>query len=408
MSDASKKRAQRVTVVSASLSGGGAERVAVDLCCFLRDAGREVTLLTLTGDDPDAYRPPEGVPRVRIEVRRAPPSILHRVWYLVGRVLNVRRTLIAFQPDVVVSLIDRVNMLVLVSLFGAGIPVIASERIHPGYNPIARFWLLARQVVYLFAAAVTVQTKDGAEWFKRHSWIRHPVVVPNAARSSRDFGARISGADTVTQPFVLAVGRLTEQKGFDLLLNAFHMSGLVQAGWRLAILGEGPDLSALRRQAAALGMVDAVIFPGFVDVGPWLEKADIFVMSSRYEGFPNALMEAMQMGRACISFDCPSGPRDLIEDGQNGLLVPALDVTALNEGLQRLAADSSLRKRLGGEASKINERLAPARVYGIWLSLIDVVATGDMKTQSISSFADASAASWRRDRDMRRSRPGKG
>src|SRR6516162_9573437 len=96
------ERVRRVTLVCASLAGGGAERVAADLCRYLLEQDRDITLLTLTGDDADDYECPEGVRRVRMEIRRAPPSLLHRVWYLLGRVLAVRRKLIALKPDVVV------------------------------------------------------------------------------------------------------------------------------------------------------------------------------------------------------------------------------------------------------------------------------------------------------------------
>lgn len=375
------KQARRVTVVSAQLADGGAERVAIDLCCYLRDNGRNVTLLTLSGDMPDAYRPPEGVLRQRLEARRLPPSIFHRLWYLVNRVIGIRSKIASDAPDVVVTFIDKVNILVLFSLFGTGIPVVISERIHPAYNPIARVWKLTRQLIYPLARVVTVQTEEGAAWFRRHSLIKHPVVIANAVRSPRDFdgeaGPATGGTEaTARRPFVLAIGRLAEQKGFDLLLEAFHRAGLAAAGWRLVILGAGPERAALEQQARTLGIGDKVMFPGFVDIGPFLRNADLFVMSSRYEGFPNALMEAMQVGLPCISFDCPSGPRDLIKNEQNGLLVPPQDVSALTAALVRMAADPELRKRLGAAASGVNERYSQARIYGKWLALLDDIAAG--------------------------------
>ena len=374
-------QANRVAVISASLGGGGAERVVVDLCRYLRDSGREVALLTLSGDDPDAYKAPDGIRRERLEIRRVSRSLFQTIWYSLGRVVAVRRQLLSCKPDIVVSFIDRVNILTLVSLFGTGIPAIASERIHPGYNPIERVWLFARQLIYPFANAVTVQTTDGAEWLRRHTWVKRPVVIPNAVRYLQDIGNHTDdAAESAAHPLVLAIGRLAEQKGFDLLLDAFYRSGLARTGWHLAILGEGPERLALEQQATALGMAEAVTFPGFVDVGQWLRRADLFVLSSRYEGFPNAMMEAMQMQCACISFDCPSGPRDLIENDRNGLLVPPQDVAALSEALQRLAADPALRSRLGAEASKVNERFSPALVYAKWLNLIDEVASGTTKT----------------------------
>jgi len=372
-------QAGRVAVVSGSLSHGGAERVAIDLCCHLRDAGRDVMLLTLSGDMPDAYRPPEGVRRERLEARLLPPSLFHRLWYLANRVISIRRRIKSYQPDVVVTLIDKVNILVLFSLLGTGIPVVISERVHPAHNPIAPAWKLARRLIYPLARAVTVQTEDGAAWFRQHSSIQHPVVIANAVRYLRDFDgdAPVGGDDAVpAQPFALAIGRLSEQKGFDLLLEAWHRAGLAGAGWRLVILGEGPERKALEGQARALGIGDKVSFPGFVDIGPFLRKAGFFVLSSRYEGFPNVLMEAMQVGLPCISFDCPSGPRDLVMNEQNGLLLPPQDVASLSAALARLVADPDLRKRLGDAAAGVNEQFSQARIYGKWLALLDDIAAG--------------------------------
>jgi glycosyltransferase involved in cell wall biosynthesis len=373
-------QAGRVVVVSGSLSHGGAERVAIDLCCHLRDAGRDVMLLTLSGDMPDAYRPPEGVRRERLEARLLPPSLFHRLWYLANRVISIRRRIRSYQPDVVVTLIDKVNILVLFSLLGTGIPVVISERVHPAHNPIARAWKLARRLIYPLARAVTVQTEDGAAWFRQHSSIRHPVVIANAVRHLRDFDGEAgapAGDDAVpAQPFILAIGRLSEQKGFDLLLEAYQRAGLAGAGWRLVILGEGPERKALEGQARALGIGDKVGFPGFVDIGPFLRKAGFFGLSSRYEGFPNVLMEAMQVDLPCISFDCPSGPRDLVMNEQNGLLLPPQDVASLSAALARLVADPDLRKRLGDAAAGVNEQFSQARIYGKWLALLDDIAAG--------------------------------
>jgi glycosyltransferase involved in cell wall biosynthesis len=261
---------------------------------------------------------------------------------------------------------------------GTGIPVIVSERVHPAYNSISRAWKIARRLIYPIADAVTVQTEEGAEWFRRWTWVRRLVVVPNAVRYSQQAGVEADEATaTVSQPFILAIGRFEKQKGFDLLLDAFHRSGLMQMGWRVTILGTGPERSALEQQATELGIASALTMPGFVDVAPWLKQADLFVLSSRFEGFPNVLVEAMQMRRACISFACPSGPRDLIENNRNGLLVPAEDVDGLSEALRRLAADPVLRHQLGNEASKVAERFSPAKVYGRWSGLIDAVAAGN-------------------------------
>jgi GalNAc-alpha-(1->4)-GalNAc-alpha-(1->3)-diNAcBac-PP-undecaprenol alpha-1,4-N-acetyl-D-galactosaminyltransferase len=370
-------RADRITIVVASLGGGGAERVIVDLSRYLQDSGRQVTLLTLNGDDPDAYPLPGGVRRERMEIRRDARSLFESVSFLLGHLVAMRKKIVATAPDAVVSFIDQTNVRTLCCLLGTKIPVIVSERIHPEHHVLPQAWRRARQLIYPFADAVLAQTGDIANWFSQNTRARRLVVIPNAARSERDIEAGTNDG-IAPRPLILAMGRLARQKGFDLLLEAFSRSRLKAEGWHLALLGEGGERQSLLAQAAALGLADALTLPGHVGrIGGWLAQADIFALSSRYEGFPNALLEAMQTGRACVSFDCPSGPRDLIENERNGLLVAAEDVDGFSAALRRLAGDSELRRRLGAEASQIAREFSPARVYAKWLALIDAVATGN-------------------------------
>lgn len=376
-------RTERVTIVGGALNGGGAERVIIDLCRHLRDSGRDVTLITLTAGE-DAYEAPDGVRRERLEVRRKSHTFFHTIWNAIERFATVRRTILKSEPDVVVSFIDRVNIVTLISLIGTRIPTVVSERIHPAYNPIERAWLILRRLVYPLADVVTVQTTEGADWLRRSMRLTNPVVVPNAVREPDDLGDGILSA-VVPRPFVLAIGRLEEQKGFDLLLDAFRRTGLTEKGWHLVVLGEGPERQALQKQADLLGMHQTVSFPGFVKVGPWLRAAEIFALSSRFEGFPNALLEAMQMGRACVSFDCPSGPKDLISNGENGLLVPPKDVVALSDAIRMLASDTEFRKRLALEAQAVSQRFSAASVYGRWTKVIDAAVQMRSRSRPLTS-----------------------
>lgn len=400
-----KARAERVVIVVASLGGGGAERVVVDLGRYLRDAGREVIFFTLTGDDDTgAYAVPEGIRQIRTDIRRRSFSFLDTIRFTFGHLRTMREAIKSVDPDVVLSFIDQTNIRTILCLLGTKVPVIISERLHPAYNPINSAWRIARQLTYPLADAVTVQTEDGAEWLRRRMHVRRPIVIANAVRYQHDVQAPAAiGGPTGLQPFILAMGRLAEQKGFDLLLRAFQQSDLLRHGWRLAILGEGAEREALQRQAASLGIADAVTLPGHVAaIGPWLQQAGIFVLSSRYEGFPNVLMEAMQLGRACISFDCPSGPRELIEDNVSGVLVPAEDVTGLATSMRHLALDADLRSRLGGEATKVNERFSPEVVYSRWLQVIDSVAGSRSGTPAGRATAPSTAGSEGNGSDRRR------
>jgi glycosyltransferase involved in cell wall biosynthesis len=177
-------------------------------------------------------------------------------------------------------------------------------------------------------------------------------------------------------PTIVAMGRLSDEKGFDLLLDAFAQSKLAGDGWSLVVLGEGPKRSALSEQAARLGLSAHVSLPGRTrEPQAWLRHADIFTLSSRYEGFPNVLIEAMQCGAASIAFACDSGPSTIISDGVDGLLVANQDVPALARALRRLADDTPLRSRLGQAATSVVERFSREAVYGQWRQLCeDVVA----------------------------------
>ncbi len=383
---------QRVVVVIGSLGGGGAERVAVDLCRSLSVAGKHVTLLTLTGDDPDVYTVPSSVRRERLEIRRPATSTFDTIQFSLSALAKIRRRILSLNPNVVVSLVEQTNTRVAASLIGTGVPLIISERTHPGRCRTSKGWALARRIVYRRADAVVVQTSSIADWFIKSVTTRRLVVIPNAVRALEDFqSGRGSGDVSVARPNIVAIGRLTKEKGFDLLIEAFARSGLASDSWRLIILGEGEERAALRAQAEVRDIGRSLEMPGHVrGVGPWLQNADIFALSSRYEGFPNALVEALQIGCASISFDCESGPSELIENEKNGLLVPPGDVDALMLGLRRLASDAELRKRLSAAAMEsTNARFDRAKIYGKWADLIDSISLGARGSASFSSTVTA-------------------
>jgi glycosyltransferase involved in cell wall biosynthesis len=285
--------------------------------------------------------------------------------------MEMRRNILSLKPDVVLSFISQANIRTIGCLIGTAIPVVVSERVHPAYEPLPRYWKHLRRLLYRRASAVVVQTATTEEWFRKLIPTRRLVTIPNAVRGEAFVADH---RERLNQPIILGVGRLTEQKGFDLLLRAFAKTKLADDGWRIVVLGEGEVRQALTQLSDDLGISRFVEMPGQVaNVSDWMLRASIFALPSRFEGFPNALLEAMQLGTACVSFDCPSGPGDLIQHARNGLLVAPSDVDALVEALRELALDEALRDRLAREATKVATTFSADRIYGLWMETLDSV-----------------------------------
>ncbi len=184
--------------------------------------------------------------------------------------------------------------------------------------------------------------------------------IPNIVLSPGPNGA-------IRRKEVLAMGRLSQEKGFDLLLAAWSIASLKLPDWTLRIVGDGQMREQLVHLASALGIESRVIFAPFSD-DPFslYSQCGIFVLSSRFEGLPFVLIEAMTCGAPCISFDCPNGPREVIRNGVNGLLVPAEQVDALASAIVKLGEDPLLRHRLGNAARSVSKPFSEQRVVARW------------------------------------------
>jgi len=366
----------KITCLIDALSAGGAQRVITQLAGGLTQRGHNVTVATLNPSIPDFYETPPGVTRVRL-----PLAAGIQRWFdlrsQINRLSALREGVRRLEPDIIISFMDTTNILALAVCPHGHPPIIACERVNPRYNGIGPHWLLLRRLLYPRAAKVVMLTNDALQWARslHPKWnvtaFPNPVIPPVFSRNAPrpDF---MSG-----QRNLLALGRLTRQKGFDLLLRTF--SGL-KAGfpdWQLTILGEGPERTSLEAMILDLGLKNRVAMPG-VTARPFdaLKYADLFVMSSRYEGFPNALTEAMSCGVPAVSFDCPSGPSDIIRNGTDGLLVPAGDLNSLAAALSGLMSDEAGRKRMAEKATDVIERFGMKKYLDTWEGLINKAARG--------------------------------
>jgi GalNAc-alpha-(1->4)-GalNAc-alpha-(1->3)-diNAcBac-PP-undecaprenol alpha-1,4-N-acetyl-D-galactosaminyltransferase len=363
----------RLTLVISSLQAGGAERVMSRLANYWAARGRDVTLLSFDrADATPFYALHPAINVIGLGLLRTSAGVVDALAATVWRVARVRAAIKRSRPDAVISFLDQVNIVTLLATRGLGLPVIVSERSDPAHCPLNSPWRQLRPRVYRWAKYVVVQTPDSRSYFTdpRIKTTIIPNIVSPAPTRLTD-RATAPEADASRDCWITAVGRLGPEKGFDLLIAAFAKIAAAHPSWHLKIVGDGGLADALTRQAAGLGLDGRVRFTGrVVDVFAELAASDLFVMSSRFEGFPNALGEAMAAGLPVISFDCPSGPRALIRDGVDGVLVPPEDVAALANAMERLMGDAATRAALGARAAEVVERFSEDAVMARWEELL--------------------------------------
>lgn len=365
----------RITLVIWSLESGGAERVMSKLANAWVDES-DVTLVTLSGNTSDHYVVHPDVRRSRLAMKTA-SSLVASIGSNWTMVRTLRRSFRSLQTDVVLSFMDRTNVQVLAATRGLGVPVVVSERIDPRFHTIPHKARLFRRLLYPRADAVVVQTESVADWCRGFVDPEKIWVIPNPVEPCEV-------EDMERASTILAVGRLDTQKGFDVLLDGFAQVAGDFPDWSLVILGEGSEREALEEQAAGLGVADRVSLPGVVDEPrEFMSRAGVFVLSSRYEGFPNVVLEAMSCGTAVIATNCPSGPAEIITSGDDGVLIPPEDPAVLATQLGRLMSDAEERKRLGDNASQSVQRYSVDTIMRHWEAVFDSV-TSSQKARTSS------------------------
>ncbi|NJS09006.1 MAG: glycosyltransferase family 4 protein [Microcoleus sp. CSU_2_2] len=359
----------RCTLIIHSLTSGGAERVISMMANYWAAKGWEINLLTFDdGTESPFYDIDSQISHIPLGIAGSSPNPIIGLWNNLTRIQKLRTAIIKSKPHVVISFMHQANELVLLATRGLNLPVIVSERNDPARQTISKVWTQLRQWTYPFADRIVVQTKRAGNYFsaklqERIIVIPNPVLLPPHKQEPAN---KLLGDRSL-----IAIGRLDDQKGFDILLKALAKLKDGYPEWTLTILGEGGLRSQLESLCNELGLGDRVHLLGRVkNPYEFLKQADIFIMSSRFEGFPNALCEAMACGLPVISTDCPNGPREIIRDGVDGILVANEDISALAAAMERLMYDEKERRSLGDRAKEVTERFGLEKVMSSWESLI--------------------------------------
>ncbi len=359
-----------VTFVISDLGPGGAQRVLSTVTDALAARGLRICVITLAPPDGDFFPLRAGITRLVIGGDRASTSLSGALMANLRRLLALRRALRQAGASTVMSLIGVTNILTVLAAVGLGLRIVISERNDPARQSLGRPWEGLRRLLYRRADLVTANSQAAiatlVAYVPREKLFYLPNPLPPPSRQQPEQGSA---------SIILNVGRLAPQKAQDVLIAAFAGLAGDHPEWQLEILGEGEAEAALRRQAAALGVADRVHLRGLSqDPFSHYRDATIFALPSRFEGTPNALLEAMSCGLPVIVSDAPGGMRDLVEDGVSGLVVPVDDAAALAAALRSLIADRERRQSLGEAARARLSGSAFGQAMAVWQQVLGLPA----------------------------------
>ena len=338
------KKINSICIVGQGLKGGGIERAFSSLANYYNEIGFNVSVVLLF--DTDHFFVLNS--NIKIYCPKIKREKYNKHFYAFKIFNYLRSSIRNIQSDVVLSFNEWYNPFVLVATRGLNIPVFVTDRMSPDLK-LNFIHSLARKILYNKAAGVIAQTNYAAEKINVTCRPKQIIVIPNPVNVI-DVPKRNKKRSIVT------LGRLSAEKGHKYLIEAFGK--IRQNDWELDIIGDGPDKEMLQKLSERVCDGKVVNFHGhlreFTDI---MGEAQIFVLPSLSEGFPNALIEAMSVPLACISSNCVAGPSDIIIDKVNGLLVNVADSQDLADKIQMLIDDINLRESISKNAYEIRKTL---------------------------------------------------
>ena len=363
---------KRIAFLISDMGAGGAQRVASILCAHWAAQGLEVSLLTFEpeGQEP-FYELPLAIKLKKLNLAGGSYSFFKTIFANIKRIRVLRKTFKEIKPDVLVCFMPEGNILGILStrFLTPSFPVLVSERSNPVIIPVQKIWRILRRITYPFAQTVICQTPKAASFF---TWHKQAVSLPNPIREPV-----IENMETLLalpEKFISAVGRLGTEKGMDVLISAFAKITRDHPDLHLVIVGEGDQRGVLEQQIEQEKLQERIHLTGAKE-NPFsiAGKALIYVMPSQFEGFPNALCEAMVCGLPAIASKGAAGALPFIEDGENALLFKTGNAQDLAAKLSLLLNDPEKTKTLAAKGQKIKQLLSEKRVCAQWDSVIEGV-----------------------------------
>lgn len=363
-----ENRKRKIAFYIGSLDKGGAERVIVNLAEYFYSQNYEVYVVTKLKEE-EGYSLSSGIIRIIADITKEEEKGF-RLGNLYARIYKLRHIWKTIKPDVIISFIRKNNVMAIASSRFLNIPVVVSVRSDPKRELQGKIMKNLSLLLFHFADGIVLQTNQAKTFFPR-SLQKKAVILPNSIHS--DFLKVEKSKEKEKE--IVTVGRIDENKNQRMLIESFAEIAKEYPEWCVRLYGEGKESDSLKQFVKENQLDNRIFFMGEIsDVAQKVSKASIFVLPSKCEGMPNALIEAMTLGVAVISTDCPcGGPADLIQDRENGILIEVDDRNALKGALIELMQDREYREKLAENASEIIKKLHPDIVNREWERYIGTI-----------------------------------
>jgi len=300
-------------------------------------------------------------------------NVVEAVFGNLKRVVKLRHYLKQKNIDIVISMMTDANIIATFACLGTKMICIGSERNHPGKHQPGVIWQKLRKFTYYLTDVVVAQTESAEKWLQDNTYVRNTTIIPNPLVIPIPSIEPFKNTNLLTEnKVVLTVGRLVDQKQFSHLIDIFKKLADHHPKWVLVIVGEGELRQALEEQVKQLGLTKRVFLPGRVgNISDWYKEANIFALTSKFEGFPNVLLEAMAHKVCVVSYDCDAGPAEIIEDGVTGRLVTANNKEEFYNVLNQLMHNDRLTTLIGNRAeSSVIHKFEESKIMRSWEQLL--------------------------------------
>lgn len=344
---------KKICFISGGLKGGGQERALTSFANEFAKNGYEVTILCLFKT--------EIFFKIHKNIRIIWPDIgrdkYNKFIYAFRLIPFIRKKILHINPDIIISFGDWYNSYVIISTLFLKKKVFITNRMGPNLN-YGLLFNLVNKITYPLASGMIVQTQRAKEIMQKKYFLNQVQVVENILNP-----IDINTDELNPQNNIITIGRLSKEKGQKLVIEAFSKMKY-KSEWNLQIIGDGPDLESLMKLCINLKIEKQVKFHGHLkDFKNILAEASIFVLPSYFEGFPNALIEAMSIPLVCVSSDCVAGPREIIKNGINGFLFETGSVNDLVKSLDEIIEDKQSWEIIQKESYKVRINYSKENSY---------------------------------------------